>query len=174
MKRFRLAPYIGTPEETYETILQLGELKPGEIFYDLGAGDFGLVLKAVKPPYNAAKSVGIELREDLTTIAEEKVKKEGLEDRVKIIHGNVLSDEINISDADLVYIYLSDEGNAMIRPKLERQLRDEARVVSNNFFIPDWIYSDCKVVRAPIVLEGIISPPIYHYFYLYEMKKVRR
>ncbi len=175
MKKLQLALYVKTPVQAYETILDLGELKPGEVFYDLGAGNFDLVFRAVKPPYNAARSVGIELRRDLTTIAKEIVRRDDLENRIKVINGNVLSPKIDISDADLVYIYLSEEGNSRIRRKLEKQLKDEARVVSYDFFMPNWSpYSDCKVVRAPIIFKGIATPSVPHYFYLYRMNEVRR
>ena len=174
MKNLQLVHYVKTPRQTYETILDLGELKPGEVFYDLGAGDFDLVFRAAKPPYNAAKSVGIELRKDFTIIAKDMVRKYGLEDKIKVIHGDILSSELDISDADLVYIYLSKEGNGRVRHKLEKQLKDSARVVSYNFFMPDWSpYSDCRVVRAPMVFKGVTAPPLPHYFYLYRMNEVR-
>ena len=141
----------------------------------MGAGDFDLVFRAIEHPYDAAKSIGIELRKDLTNIAEEIVRKKGLENRVKVIQGCILSTGINISDADLVYVFLSEEGNARIRNKLQKQLRDEARVVSYDFFIPGWSpYSDCKVVRAPIVIGGVPTPPTPNYFYLYRMSDVRK
>ncbi len=173
MKKFELAPYLPTPKESYETIFELGELTPGEVFYDLGAGNFDLVIRAAKDPYYA-RSVGIEKRKDLVNFAQEKVKMEGLQDRVKIIHGDILNSSIDISYAKLVYLFLTEIGNALVRPKLEEQLPNDARVISKEYLIPEWVYSNCKVVRAPIVIFGKTSPPIQHYFYLYKMNEIRK
>ena len=41
-------PYVPTPEEVVEAMLQLGEVKQGDVLYDLGSGDGRIVITAAK------------------------------------------------------------------------------------------------------------------------------
>jgi len=58
-----VAPFVATPTPVVRQMLILAELKSGEILYDLGSGDGRAVIMAAKD--FGAKSVGVELREDL-------------------------------------------------------------------------------------------------------------
>ena len=44
----------------------------------------------------------------------------------------------DISEATVVTLYLLPESNALLRPILEKQLKEGARVVSHNYHMPDW------------------------------------
>jgi cyclopropane fatty-acyl-phospholipid synthase-like methyltransferase len=56
-------------------MLVLADLKPGEVFFDLGAGDGRTVIMAAKE--FGARAVGVELREDLGKKALSTVHEEG-------------------------------------------------------------------------------------------------
>ena len=58
-----IAPFVASPLPVVRRMLVLAELKPGEVFYDLGAGDGRTVIMAAQE--FGARAVGIELREDL-------------------------------------------------------------------------------------------------------------
>lgn len=128
------APFVQTPVEVARKMLELAELRPSELIYDLGAGDGRIVIMAAKEI--GARAIGIELRDDLVEKARTEIKKLNLESRVKLIHGDFF--ETDLSDADVVTLYLTTSGNERLRPKLETELRRGARVVSHDFRMNNW------------------------------------
>jgi SAM-dependent methyltransferase len=151
-----LAPDFPTPEAVVEQMLQAAHLKPGETLYDLGSGEGRIVIMAARK--FKAKAVGVELEAGLCKIASARVKVLGLEDSVRIIHGNLL--KVDLRPADVVTIYLLTASNELLRPNLERDLKPGARVVSHDFEIRGWKPSAVQKLEA----EG--RPRI---IYVYEM-----
>ena len=129
-----IAPYLATPMPVVRRMLKLAEVKPGEVVYDLGCGDGRIVITAAKE--FGAYGVGIEIRKDLALKAMRAVEEAGLSDRVKIINANFF--DVDISDADVVTLYLTTSANLKVKPKLERELKPGARVVSHEYEIPGW------------------------------------
>src|ERR671918_481665 len=71
-----LAPYVTSPQQIVDKMLEAVELKPNEILYDLGSGDGRVLITAVQK-FNA-KAVGVELDEKLAKATSEKIEKLGL------------------------------------------------------------------------------------------------
>ncbi len=151
-------PFVPTPESVARRMLELANVKPGEVVYDLGCGDGRILIIAAKE--FGAKAVGIEIRKDLVEKCIRKVKELGLEGKVYVIHGNFF--EVDISEADVVTLYLLTSVNEKLRPKLERELKPGARVVSHDFEVLGW-----KPVKVEEIREGWRS----HKIYLYVVKK---
>ena len=129
-----IAPFVQTPLEVAKKMLDLSQIKSGEVLYDLGCGDGRLIILAAKDV--GARSTGIELREDLVERARTEIKRLNLEDKVKVIQGNFF--DVNISDANVITLYLTSSANERLRPKLEAELKPGARVVSHDFKVPGW------------------------------------
>jgi len=140
-------------------MLILAELKPGEILYDLGAGDGRAVIMAAQE--FGARAVGVELREDLAKKALQTVYQLGLQDRVTILHSNLF--DVDISPADVVFLYLTTSANEKVKPKLEAELKPGARVVSHDYEIIGW---------KPLKVEEFCENPNLgypsHTLYLYK------
>ncbi|RLF20125.1 MAG: hypothetical protein DRZ82_03290 [Thermoprotei archaeon] len=149
-----LVPFVPTPEIVARYMLKLAEVKPGEVVYDLGSGDGQIVIIAAKE--FGARAVGVEIRKDLVEESLRRIKEQGLEDRVKIIHGDFF--KVNISEADVVTLYLLTSVNERLRPKLEKELRPGTRVVSHDFEIPGW-----KPIKVVEINEEWRSHKIYLY-----------
>jgi predicted O-methyltransferase YrrM len=132
--RNNLAPYVVAPERAVDKMLEMANPKPGETLYDLGCGD-GRILITAAQRYNV-KAVGIEIAEHQARIAAENVKKAGLQDRVKVIHGDFM--RTDLSAANIITLYLAPIANDTLRPNLERYLRPHTRVVSYDYPIPGW------------------------------------
>lgn len=130
----RLAPYYPTPETVAERMLELGELKAGEKMFDLGSGDGRIVILAARK--FKADATGVEIDDDLYRRSTERIKKLGLEDRARIVHGDILKQDY--SGADLLAVYLLPTSNDRVRPLLEKQLKKGARVVSHDFEVGGW------------------------------------
>jgi SAM-dependent methyltransferase len=132
--RNNLAPYVSTPEHAIDRMLTLAALKPGETLYDLGCGEGKTVITAARE--YKIKAVGVEISENLARKAATKVKGAGLQDRVKIIHGDFM--KTDLSEANVVTLYLATTANETLRPNLERYLKPSTRVVSYDYPIPGW------------------------------------
>ena len=130
----KLAPSVGSPENAVEKMLQAANLKPGETLYDLGCGDGRILLRAAKK--YRVKAVGIEISSALAEKAAQDVRKKGLQDQVKIIHGDFM--KTNLSAANVVTLYLAPVANDTLRPNLERELKPQTRVVSYDYPIQGW------------------------------------
>jgi tRNA A58 N-methylase Trm61 len=115
-------------------MLILAELKPGEVFFDLGAGDGRTVIMAAKD--FGARAVGVELREDLVKKALSSVYEQGLQDRVTIVNGDMFN--VDLTSADVVFLYLTTSANEKVKPKLETELKNGVRVVSHDYEIVGW------------------------------------
>jgi ubiquinone/menaquinone biosynthesis C-methylase UbiE len=139
-----LAPDFPSPQEVVESMLQLAHLQPGEMVYDLGSGEGRIVITAARK--FKARAVGVELSPELCKIATGRIKALGLEDRVRIVHANLL--KVDLRPADVVTIYLLTSANELLRPNLERDLKPGARVVSHDFEIRGWKPTTVKKVEA--------------------------
>ncbi len=154
-----LAPFVPSPVQVIQFMLKLANLKAGEVLFDLGAGDGRTVILAAKS--FGARAVGVELREDLAKKALSTVHDSGLSDRVTIINSDMFG--VNLTSADVVFLYLTTSANEKIRPKLEVDLKKGARVVSHDYEIVGW---------KPAKVENYCENPKLgypsHTIYLYE------
>ena len=129
-----LAPFVATPTPVVRQMLILADLKPGEVLYDLGSGDGRAVIMAAKD--FGATSVGVELRDDLAKRALDGIQKLELEDKTKILQTDIFT--VNLSSANVVFLYLTTSANEKIKPKLEAELKSGTRVVSHDYEILGW------------------------------------
>ena len=151
-----LAPFVASPQIVVGAMLQLADLKKDEILFDLGCGDGRILLEAAQK--YGANAVGVELDEGRYKGCLAKVKENNLNNRVKIIHGNLL--EVDLKNANVVTLYLLTSANDRIRPNLERDLKKGTRVVTHDFPITGWTAKKIKELK-----EDWSS----HTLYLYEV-----
>ena len=154
-----LAPFVPSPPSVIEHMLKLAELQPGEVLFDLGAGDGRTVTMAAK--IFGARAVGVELREDLAKKALISINETNLANRITIVNGDMFN--VNLKSADVVFLYLTTSANEKIRPKLENELKKGVRVVSHDYEIVGW---------RPIKIENFCENPKIgypsHTLYLYK------
>jgi uncharacterized protein (TIGR03000 family) len=127
--------WVPTPDDIVDKMMELADVKKGDIAYEPGPGDGRMLIAAVKK--GADKGVGIELDPKKAAEATENVKKAGLADKIKIIEGDALKDR-DYSEATVVLLYMGNEFNNLLRPILEKQLKPGARIVSHRFVLGDW------------------------------------
>jgi cyclopropane fatty-acyl-phospholipid synthase-like methyltransferase len=137
-------------------MLMTSGLKPGETIYDLGSGDGRIVITAALK--YGARAVGVEISERLVRAANENIKRAGVEARVQIIQGHLL--DVDLSEADVVTLYLLTSSNDQLRPNLEKYLKPGARVVSHDFQIRGW---------KPVKVERALAHNREHTIYVYRM-----
>jgi len=128
------AIYVPTPAKIARRALSLAGLKPHEILYDLGCGD-GRVLILAAIEYGAF-AIGVECNPLLAWIARRNVRKAHVEELVKVITGNLFN--IDLSRADVVFLYLSQYANERLKDKMAKELKRGARIVTYVFPIVGW------------------------------------
>lgn len=128
------APWVPTSYKTVYMMLEMAEVRPGEIVYDLGSGDGRLIIEAARS--FGAKAIGIEIDPIRYLWAKIKILVLHLQDDVKVLFGNFFLKDL--SNADVVTVYLLQETNNKLMKKLENELRPGTRVVSNAFIFPGW------------------------------------
>ena len=154
-----IAPFVPSPQTVVEFMLKMAELRAGEVLFDMGSGDGRTVIMAAKT--FGARGVGIELREDLAKKAMGNIHECGLDARVTIMNDDMFN--VNLTSADVVYLYLTTSANEKIKPNLERDLKKGARVVSHDYEIIGW---------RPVKVESFCENPKLgypsHTIYLYK------
>ena len=127
--------YVPTPTAVVEAMLEAAAVSPKDVVYDLGSGDGRIVIMAAKK--YGARGVGIEIDPSLVKKAAENAAAAGVSERVRFVAGNVFT--ADISEATVVTLYLLQSLNERLRPKLVRELKPGARVVSHVFNMgPEW------------------------------------
>ena len=116
-------------------MIKLAGVGPADVVFEPGCGDARITIEAVKA--GARKGVGIDIDPERVTESRGLVKAAGLDDRIEIRQGDAL-DIRDLSEASVVFLYMGDHFNLLIRPHLWRELKVGARVVSHRFTMGDW------------------------------------
>ena len=153
-----MAPYVPTPPEVVERMLEIAAVNSNDTVYDLGSGDGRIIIAAARK--FGARAVGVELDEELAKQTEGRVRELNIHDRVRVVQGNLL--EVDLSPASVVTVYLLTSSNMKLRPRLERSLKPGSRVVSHDFQIMGW---------TPVKTESFEGAGRTHTIYLYRVGK---
>jgi SAM-dependent methyltransferase len=146
--------YVPTPQEVVDRMLQLAEIKPDDVLYDLGCGDGRIVVTAAKR--HGVKAVGLDIDPRRVRESRENARAGGVADRVTIRQEDLFL--ADLSPATVVTLYLLPNLNARLLPRLAR-LRPGSRVVSHSFALPGVVPK--RVEKVALVKGG------YRTVYLY-------
>lgn len=127
-------PWVPTREKRIRRALELVELCPGETIYDLGAGDGRVLMMAAKE--FGVQAVGIEIGPMQCLVGWLRILVSGSRQRVRMRCGNFY--RTDVSDADVVFVYLTSAQTSRLGEKLAHELKPGARVVSIAADFPDW------------------------------------
>jgi len=137
--------YVATPEEVGRAMLELAAVRRDDVVYDLGSGDGRLVIAAARR--FGARGVGVELDAKLVQDSREAALKAGVSDRTQFLWQDIF--QTDIAPATVVTVYLRQDVNLKLRPKLLRELRPGSRVVSHDFDMGDWRPDRTVRVKGP-------------------------
>lgn len=129
-----LAPYVPTPYDVVNRMLELAEVTRDDVVYDLGCGDGRIVITAAER--FGARGVGIDYDPERIAEARANAARRGVQDLVTFIQQDAM--EADVSEATVVTLYLLSSSNRKLRPILTRQLAPGARIVSHAFRMGDW------------------------------------
>ena len=127
-------PYVQTPASVVKAMLDTAKVGPEDFVIDLGSGDGRMVITAAKQ--YGARGFGVDNDDRLVRLANANAAKEGVADRAVFYVRDLYKTEVG--RASVMSIYLLPEVNLMVRPKLFRELRPGARIVSHDYDMGQW------------------------------------
>jgi len=127
-------PFVATPIELVDRMLDLAELKPGDVLYDLGSGDGRIVIRAAER--YGVRAVGIELDSWLVAKARAAAKQAGVADRVEFRNEDAA--KADLTGATVVTLYMLPWFNDAMKDKFRAELKPGARIVSHDYGIEGW------------------------------------
>jgi hypothetical protein len=127
-------PYVQTPQNVVDRMLEVAKVGPKDYVIDLGSGDGRMVITAAQR--YGARGFGVDLDRRLVTLSNRNAAKAGVADRAVFYERDIY--ETDLSPASVVTIYLLPEVNLMMRPKLLAMLKPGTRVVSHDYDMGEW------------------------------------
>lgn len=129
----KIVPFVPTPQEVVDKMIEVAGVKAGDTVYDLGSGDGRIVIAAAK---KGARAVGFEIDGDLVKESRMNLQKAGVENLAEIRQQDILT--VDLSPASVLTMYLLPDVNLKLRPNILSQLKPGSRVVSHAFDMGDW------------------------------------
>jgi protein-L-isoaspartate O-methyltransferase len=138
-------PYVQTPQNVVDRMLQVAKVGAGDYVIDLGSGDGRMVITAAQK--YGARGFGVDLDRRLVELANQRAARAGVADRAVFYERDLY--ETDLTAASVVTIYLLPEVNLMVRPKLLATLKPGTRVVSHDYAMGDWPPDEQMILDAP-------------------------
>jgi Methyltransferase domain len=126
-------PYVPTPQDVVDRMLEMGKVGPQDYLIDLGSGDGRIVVTAARK--YGTRGFGVDLNPTRIAEANENARKAGVTDKVQFYQRDLF--ETDLSQASVVTMYLLPRVNLELRPKL-LDLKAGTRIVSHDFSMGDW------------------------------------
>ena len=146
------ARYEPTPMEVAHAMLELANVKAGDVVYDLGCGDGRIVIAAARR--FGARGVCVDIDPQRIAESRDNARRAGVTDRIRFLNEDLFVTDLG--DATVVTLFLSPEINLKVRPKLWRELKRGTRIVSHWHLMGDWAPQETVRVRS-----GGRESPIY-------------
>lgn len=127
-------PFWPTPIEVVDQMLEMAEVKSGDVVYDLGSGDGRIVIRAAKK--YGARGVGVEMDSWLVAKARAAAAKAGVENLVEFRHEDAA--KVDLTGATVVTLYMLPWFNDAMKEKFRAELKPGARIVSHDYDIEGW------------------------------------
>ena len=127
--------YVGTPYDIVSQMLHMADVKKDDIVVDLGCGDARMLVLAAQK--YGSKGIGYEIDPVMVRESRKNAAKNNVSDLVKIIQADIFT--VDISDADVLPIYLLPEMNLRLVPQFET-LKPGSRLVFHNYDLEGYVY----------------------------------
>jgi len=147
--------WVPTPDRAVERMLQMAQVGPKDFVVDLGSGDGRTVITAAKR--FRARSLGIEFNPDMVALSRQDAEKEGVADAAKFVQGDIFASDF--SSATVVTLYLLDDLNLRLRPKL-LEMKPGTRVASHEFNMGDWEPDDTSHIDGSTTYFWVVPAKV--------------
>lgn len=146
--------YVPTPQNVVEAMLKLAAVTAADVVYDLGSGDGRFPITAAL--LHGARGVGVDIDPDRILEATDRARRAGVTSRVEFRQQDVFDTDVH--DASVVTLFLLPWMNMRLMPKLQRELRPGARIVSHHFLMGDqWPPDRAEDVNGLMIYLWIVK-----------------
>ena len=125
------APWHPLSNKNIDRIIKFADLKPGEKFYDLGSGDGRVLIAASRE--NCVRGIGVEIDPIKVWLSRCFTTTAKLTDKIQIYRGNMY--DFDVSEADVIYLYLTHQALDRLFPKILSRVKPSVRIVCYRFCI---------------------------------------
>ena len=126
-------PYVPTPQEVVDRMLQVAKVSKNDYLIDLGSGDGRIVVTAARR--YGTRGFGVDLNPTRIAEANENARKAKVTDRVSFVEGDLFDTDLSV--ASVITMYLLPRVNLDLRPKI-LDLKPGTRIVSHDFSMDEW------------------------------------
>jgi len=134
LREDRSPPYIPTPQQVVDRMLEIAEVRKDDFVIDLGCGDGRIVITAARR--FGARGFGVEIDAGLVAKARALAREAGVAERTRFEMQDALA--TNLAEASVLTLYLGPDLNERLMPRILRTMRPGARVVSHDFPLGVW------------------------------------
>ena len=126
-------PYVPTPPEIVDRMLEMASVRGDDFVIDLGSGDGRIAIAAAK---RGARALGIDIDPERVLEAQDNARKAKVQDKATFRRQNLF--DTKIGDATVLTMYLLTKVNLDLRPRILEELKPGTRVVSHSFDMGNW------------------------------------
>jgi SAM-dependent methyltransferase len=158
-------PFVPTPLEVVDRMLEIAEVQKKDVVYDLGSGDGRVVIRAAKK--YGARGVGIEMDQTLLDKARKSAEAEGVSHLVEFRAEDAL--KTDLSSATVITLYMLPWFNEAMKPNFKKYLQAGSRIVAHDFGIEGW--KPDKMGKLPEPEKKVGGYVHYHTIMLWNVSK---
>ena len=127
--------YVPTPDDVAAAMVGLAGVGRDDVVYEPGCGDARITVAAIRA--GARRGICVDIDPERARESKANVEAAGFASRIAVREGDAL-DVKDLSDVSVVFLYMGDHFNLLIRPVLWRELKVGSRIVSHRFTMGDW------------------------------------
>jgi precorrin-6B methylase 2 len=127
--------YVPTPVDVSAAMVDLAGVGRDDVVYEPGCGDARITVAAIRA--GARRGICVDIDAERARESKANVEAAGFANRIDVREGDAL-DVKNLSDVSVVFLYMGDHFNLLVRPVLWRELKVGSRIVSHRFTMGDW------------------------------------
>ena len=131
----RFSPFIASDPVSVGQMIVLAGLRDGDTVVDLGSGDGRIVIAAARA-HAGIRGWGVDLDEKLVLESNAAAEAQGLAERIRFVRGDVF--DADLSQVDVIFIWLWPEIMRMLRPKILAEARPGTRVITGIWALGNW------------------------------------
>jgi len=138
-------PYVPTPANVVDAMLNMARVGPSDYVVDLGSGDGRIVITAATR--HKARGFGVDIDAALVRTSRLEAERRGVADRAEFFERNLFITDI--SRATVLTMYLFPSVIMQLRPRLFAELKPGTRVVSHDFDMENWTPDEQATISVP-------------------------
>lgn len=149
-------PYVPTPDDVVNRMLEVAQVGPEDFVIDLGSGDGRIAIAAVKD-HGARGAMGVDINPERIAEAVANARDAGVSDKVEFREQNLF--HTDFSQASVLTMYLLPDVNVALREKI-LALAPGTRVVSHAFDMAEWESDHYERVDGRAVYMWIVPASV--------------